>query len=65
MILEGITVQQNLNDTLRTAFTTAPVCIKVQTHLKSLFIDLLILPITHSAGSIRLPLKEDISQLSQ
>lgn len=56
-----MTVQQNLNDTLRTAFTTAPVCIKVQAHLKSSFIDLLILPITHSAGSIRLPLKEDIS----
>ena len=61
LILEGITIQQNLNDTLRTEFTTTPVCVKVQTHLKSLFIDLFILPITHPAGSTRLPLKEDIS----
>ena len=42
LILERIAIQPNLTDTIKTAFTTAPVCIKVQTHLKSLFIDLLI-----------------------
>lgn len=61
LILERVAIQPNLTDTIMTAFTTAPVCIKVQTHLKSLFIDLLILPIIHPAGSTRLPLKEDIS----
>lgn len=47
LILERIAIQPNVTDTITTTFTTAPVRIKVQTHLKSLFIDLLILPIIH------------------